>query len=80
MTVTVNDAKTHLSELLERASAGEDITITKHGKVIAKLTRADSSNRRQFGRDARELSERELLEATRPLNEMELEGWLPIDD
>ncbi len=79
MTVTVNDAKTHLSELLERASAGEEITITKHGKVIAKLTRAEGSNRRQFGKDARALSERELLEATRPLNDAELEGWLSVE-
>jgi len=31
------DAKTHLSELLEKVEAGEEITITKHGAPIAKL-------------------------------------------
>lgn len=31
-------AKTHLSQLLERASHGESFAITKHGQVIALLT------------------------------------------
>jgi prevent-host-death family protein len=31
------EAKTHLSELLEKVQAGEEITITKHGAPIAKL-------------------------------------------
>ena len=31
------EAKTHLSELLERVEAGEEITITKHGAPVAKL-------------------------------------------
>ena len=30
-------AKTHLSELLEKVEAGEEITITKHGVPVAKL-------------------------------------------
>lgn len=31
------EAKTRLSELLEKAEAGEEITITKHGAPVAKL-------------------------------------------
>lgn len=31
-------AKTHLSQLLERANHGESFAITKHGQVIAFLT------------------------------------------
>ena len=31
------DAKTHLSELLEKVEAGEEITITKHGAPVARL-------------------------------------------
>ncbi len=31
------EAKTHLSELLERVSNGEEFTITKHGKAVARL-------------------------------------------
>lgn len=30
-------AKTHLSELLDRVEAGERITITRHGKPVARL-------------------------------------------
>jgi prevent-host-death family protein len=36
-TVGAYDAKTHFSELLERAEAGDEITITKHGTPVAKL-------------------------------------------
>lgn len=31
------DAKTHLSELLERVARGEEITITRRGRPIARL-------------------------------------------
>ena len=31
------EAKTHLSELLEKVEAGEEITITKHGAPVARL-------------------------------------------
>ena len=36
-TVGAFEAKTHLPALLERVAKGERITITKHGKPIAKL-------------------------------------------
>jgi len=36
-TVGAYEAKTHLSELLEKGEAGEEITITKHGAPVAKL-------------------------------------------
>jgi len=36
-TVGAYEAKTHLSELLEKVEAGEEIIITKHGAPIAKL-------------------------------------------
>ena len=31
------NAKTHFSELLERAAGGEEITITRHGTPVARL-------------------------------------------
>jgi prevent-host-death family protein len=37
ITVGAYQAKTHLSELLEKVEAGEEITITKHGTPVAKL-------------------------------------------
>jgi prevent-host-death family protein len=37
-TVSVADAKAHLSELIERVSKGETVQITKRGKPVAQLT------------------------------------------
>ena len=42
-TVGTFEAKTHLSDLLDRVQRGEEITITRHGKPIARLVPADSS-------------------------------------
>ena len=36
-TVGSFEAKTHLPQLLERAAKGEEFTITKHGKPVARL-------------------------------------------
>ena len=36
-TIGAYEAKTHLSELLERVEAGQEITITRHGAPVAKL-------------------------------------------
>lgn len=35
--VGVHQAKTHLSRLLERVAAGEEIDITNRGRVVARL-------------------------------------------
>lgn len=40
-TVSLYDAKTHLSSLVERAAAGEEIVITKSGKPKARLVPMD---------------------------------------
>jgi prevent-host-death family protein len=36
-TVNIHEAKTHLSRLLERVQAGEEIIIAKAGNPVAKL-------------------------------------------
>ncbi len=36
-TTNIHEAKTHLSRLVERAAAGEEIIIAKAGKPMAKL-------------------------------------------
>ncbi|WJL94716.1 type II toxin-antitoxin system prevent-host-death family antitoxin [Microbacterium sp. ET2] len=38
--VSAYEAKTHLSRLLERAARGDEITITRHGRPVAKLVPA----------------------------------------
>ena len=40
ITVGTFEAKTHLSTLLDRVAAGEEVVITKHGKPIARLVGA----------------------------------------
>jgi prevent-host-death family protein len=44
-TVGAFDAKTHLNELLQRASKGETIQITRRGIPVAKLSPPDSSQK-----------------------------------
>lgn len=44
-TVNLYQAKTHLSELVERAAAGEEIVIAKAGKPKAKLVPYEPSLR-----------------------------------
>jgi prevent-host-death family protein len=50
-TYNVHEAKTHLSELLERAQAGEEIVIAKANKPMARLVpiRAPRKKARVFG-------------------------------
>lgn len=37
-TVNIHEAKTHLSQLIEKAVAGEDVIIAKAGKPLVRLT------------------------------------------
>ena len=38
--MSIADAKAHLSELVDRVEAGETISITRRGKLVAQLTAA----------------------------------------
>ena len=40
-TVTLADAKAHLSELTDLAASGESVIITKRGKPVARMSRPD---------------------------------------
>lgn len=43
--VKLAEAKAHLSELVERVEAGETIEITRRGKKVARLIRAQAPRR-----------------------------------
>ena len=43
--VGIYEAKAKLSDLVERVSRGGEVTITKHGKAVAKLVRARAGKR-----------------------------------
>jgi prevent-host-death family protein len=55
--VGVYDAKTHLPALLDEVEKGETITITRHGRPVARLTPIEGTPRRR--------SVDELIEAAR---------------
>jgi prevent-host-death family protein len=71
--VNINEAKTHLSQLIERVRAGEEITIAKSGKPVARLAPLQASSPRTPG----------LLVGTvedtffEPLPDDELDAWEP---
>lgn len=50
MTVSVHEAKTHLSRLLVRIAAGEDVIITRSGQPVARLVAIEDA-RPVFGVD-----------------------------
>ena len=53
--VNVQQAKAHLSRLIERAAAGEEILLGKHGKPMARLSAhaPDKEERRVGGLEGR---------------------------
>ena len=70
-TVNVHEAKTHLSRLLERAHAGEEIVIAKNGTPFARLVPLAPQQPRRPGLLHGDL-EGDLFEA---LPEEELAAW-----
>jgi prevent-host-death family protein len=45
ITVSLANAKARLSELVERAAAGEAVCITRRGKPVAQITAIDSARK-----------------------------------
>jgi len=71
-TVNVHEAKTHLSRLLERAHAGEEIILAKAGKPYARLLPIlDETPERRPGRLNGRIGEAFF----EPLPEAELRAW-----
>lgn len=48
-TVNIYEAKTQLSQLVDRAAAGEDVIISRHGKPVARLTKLVEKQPVRFG-------------------------------
>lgn len=49
--VGVHEAKTHLSRLLRRVAAGEEIVIARSGEPVARLVPVEPERERALGRD-----------------------------
>jgi prevent-host-death family protein len=57
MKIGAFDAKTHLSSLLDRVSAGEEVLITRHGKPVARLVPAGAPDQEAVDVAIRRLKE-----------------------
>lgn len=51
-TLNVHEAKTHLSKLLERVEAGEEVVIARAGRPVARLIPFAQRGKRTLGLDA----------------------------
>ncbi len=61
----LNDAKTHLSSLIEAVQKGEEVIIARYGVPVAKLSRIQKPSKRRLGFFPIEFSS-DLLEPTDP--------------
>ena len=63
------EAKTHLPQLLDRVARGESLTITRHGRPVARLVPVDARRERAREAAARIVERRRHLEQA-PLAEL----------
>ena len=68
-TTNLKDAKARLSELIERARAGETVTISRRGKVVAQLT-ASANTRMPVDLEALRALTRRLPRSNREAGEV----------
>ena len=64
------EAKTHLPRLLNRIARGESLTITRHGRPVARLVPAEDDDRERTRRAARRIVERRSRLRHAPLAEL----------
>jgi prevent-host-death family protein len=70
-TINVHHAKTHLSRLLERVAAGEEVVIARAGHPVARLVPIDPKKPREPG-----LAKGRVTDAFfEPLPADELDAW-----
>lgn len=72
ITVKVHEAKTHLSDLLARVEAGEEVVIARGNEPIAKLIRLQQ--RRSVDAVIAEI--RAARERARPVSAEEAHAWI----
>jgi prevent-host-death family protein len=52
--IGVHEAKTQLSKILHRIEMGEEFEITNRGRVVARITAPEETDKRKQGREALE--------------------------
>lgn len=68
------EAKTQFSALLEKVEAGEDVVITRHGKPVARLVKAETASREEIDAAIARLKELRKGATTGP------GGWKALRD
>jgi len=71
--IQASEAKAKFSELLDQVERGETIVITRHGKVIARLTPPGGENADKVRNAVREL--KELRKDVKPATVEEIVAW-----
>jgi prevent-host-death family protein len=74
MEVSVHQAKTQLSQLLNLVEDGEEVVIRRHGKVIARLVAANTTRQSPLGAMRGEFELKDGWE--RPLTDKEADAFL----
>ena len=64
------EAKTHLPRLLERVMRGESLTITRHGRPVARLAPVEDDDRDRALRASRRILERRRRLARTSLSDL----------
>ena len=64
------EAKTHLPRLLNRIARGESVTITRHGRPVARLVPVEDDDRERARQAARRIIERRGRLKRAPLAEL----------
>jgi prevent-host-death family protein len=80
-TVGLFEAKTHLSELVARAEAGEEVIITRHNKPVARIVPMQQSasfdaERRRKAVAALQQIGRDIAARGKPLTSGEIAEWV----
>ena len=47
-TATAREVQRHLAAILDRVAGGEEVTVTRHGKVVARIIPARASKRMRW--------------------------------
>jgi prevent-host-death family protein len=69
--IKVGEAKTHLSELLTKVEAGEEVIIARGNDLVAKLVPIDDRARRQAAIDTL----RAVRTRFKPVSQEEIRAW-----
>jgi prevent-host-death family protein len=73
MNVSVHEAKTQLSKLLDLIEEGEEVVIERHGRPVARLVRASARKKPRFDAMRGEFSWKEGWE--KPLTDEEADAF-----